>query len=241
MQKKKLHIPQEGEVVTWRQNQKLIVKAKLGARREHIPYRFDDEFYLPEREHYIGQFPVDYMPERFAKINEQEAMDLPKPFANQQLEFNLMLNGSIVQATDRTIFIRDGLDQKDQVKVMISNERLENRTGDVFESYEKSSDAIFDKKASDEYGLHCWFYTKTNSLRCYGRSSYKKSSGVLFKHMGGKGNWILAESWEPIYGGIRVQWSIDRRNLKDWKKVDAAIWRLLEIWNVSPFNIEKII
>ena len=34
--KEKLYIPQEGDLVTWKQNPQLIVKAKLGSRREHI-------------------------------------------------------------------------------------------------------------------------------------------------------------------------------------------------------------
>lgn len=46
--------------------------------------------------------------------------------------------------------------------------------------------------------------------------------------------WVGGEFWEPIYGGIHIEWHTHIQNLKHWKEVDAAIWRLLETWNVSP-------
>ena len=50
------------------------------------------------------------------------------------------------------------------------------------------------------------------------------------------GNWIFAESWEPMYGGIYVKWRIDKRNLHHWREVDAKIWQLIDNWNVSPLD-----
>lgn len=88
----KVHILREGEIVTWKQNPNLIVKAKLGPRRKHIPDQFDNEFYRPEREHYLGQFSIDYIPEKFPVITQEEANNLPMPDSNRQLEFYLTLN-----------------------------------------------------------------------------------------------------------------------------------------------------
>ncbi len=50
--------------------------------------------------------------------------------------------------------------------------------------------------------------------------------------------WV--QSWEPIYGGLHLEWKIHLTNLKHWKEVDAAIWRLLESWNASPLNSQVI-
>ncbi|MGA9697768.1 MAG: hypothetical protein WBQ67_02375, partial [Acinetobacter sp.] len=75
--------------MTWKQNLELIVKAKLGPRREHIPDQFDYEFYKPAREHYLGQFAINYVPEKFPTIMQGEANSLPMPDSNRQLQFDL--------------------------------------------------------------------------------------------------------------------------------------------------------
>lgn len=41
-------------------------------------------------------------------------------------------------------------------------------------------------------------------------------------------------SSEKIYGGITVVWIAHKKNLKRAQEIDAAIWRLLAAWNVSP-------
>lgn len=110
----KAHIPREGEIVVWKQNSQLIVKAKLGPRREHILDRFDYEFYRPAREHYLGQFPIDYVPEKFAPITQEQADSLPMPDSNRQLQFDLKLSDLDFQATDGYL-----PDHDDQVRVRI--------------------------------------------------------------------------------------------------------------------------
>lgn len=237
--REKADIPQEGEIVTWKQNNHLVVKAKLGPRRIHIPdthcKRCEAEFYQPEHEHYLGQFPIDYVPEKFPKISVVEAESLPFPYSNGQLEFDLMLNGSTVRATDRTINSDQGLDHPDQVKVRLLNTRLDGRTSDVINFRLKNKPNDFNAENSSKYGMQYWLNQSTDSLLCYGQSKHKV--GVLFKNMGGdQSNWVLAKSWEPLYGGITIDWRIDKGNLHRWKEVDAAIWRLLETWNVSPIS-----
>ena len=239
--REKADIPQEGEIVTWKQNNHLVVKAKLGPRRIHIPdthcKRCEAEFYQPEHEHYLGQFPIDYVPEKFSKISVVEAESLPFPYSNGQLEFDLMLNGSTVRATDRTIKSDQGLDHPDQVKVRLLNTRLDGRTSDVINFRLKNKPNEFNAENSSKYGMQCWRNQSTDSLRCYGQSKHKVGVGVLFKNMGrDQSNWVLAKSWEPLYGGITIEWRIDKGNLHRWKEVDAAIWRLLETWNVSPIS-----
>ncbi|MGN9712377.1 hypothetical protein ACG9WQ_003105, partial [Acinetobacter variabilis] len=113
-----------------------------------------------------------------------------------------------------------------------------NRTSDIYSLAQISDSSDFSVKEAKEwslkYGLDCWLFQKTNSLRCYGNSNYNKSLGVFFKHMGG--DWIFAESWEPMYGSIYVKWRIDKRNLHHWREVDAKIWQLIDNWNVSPLD-----
>jgi hypothetical protein len=231
-------ISQEGEVVTWKLTPELIVKARLGERRKHIPdthcFRCESEFYRPEYERYIGQFPIDYQPKKFDKLDETEAKAMPVTLMDNGIEFNLMLNGSTVQATDKSIYGEKGLDHIDQVKVMVFNQPSKYNTAQSFDVFEKSGEGIYNKQASLEYGLQCYVFSKTNGLNCFGQSDNSKVSGISFKFM--DEHWIFGEAREPIYGGIKVQWRIDSRNLKQWKQVDAAIWRLLEAWNVSPFN-----
>lgn len=234
-------IPKEGDIVTWKQNDHLIIKTKLGERRKHIVdthcKRCEAEFYQPQNEHYVGQFPIDYVPEKFPPISKKEADGLPIPYAINQLEFNLILNNSSVQATDESIYGKNGLDDKDQVKVMVFNEKLTNRTRDVINTRLSKYPNDFNLEISKKYGMQCWIFEKTSGLKCYGQSSYDKSVGVLFTHMGG--NWVSAKSWEPLYGNIVIKWRIDKRNLHRWKEVDAAIWKLLEQWNVSPIQNEN--
>lgn len=81
-QREKPMFPKEGNIETWKQNDHLVVKAKLGPRREHVDTgckRCEAEFYQPEHEQYIGQFPIDYVPEKFPKISVVEAESLPFP------------------------------------------------------------------------------------------------------------------------------------------------------------------
>lgn len=139
-QREKADIPQEGEIVTWKQNDHLVVKAKLGPRRIHIPdthcKRCETEFYQPEHEHYLGQFPIDYVPEKFPKISVVEAESLPFPYSNGQLEFDLMLNGSTVRATDKSFYSGQPLDDINQVKVFVENEgKINYTTTEVYKSF----------------------------------------------------------------------------------------------------------
>lgn len=241
VQKEKVHIPQEGEIVTWRQNQQLIIKAKLGARRTHIPDQFDREFHPPKTEHYVGQFPIDYVPEKFAKISEQEALALPKPMALQQLEFNLMLNGSTVQATDASPLGPNGIEHPDQVKVFIYNYNFKLQpqpTKNTKQSFELDFMREVDLNSKiTQYGLDCYeFKDGSGWKRCFGKSENKMVSGFEFHISPDRNTSILVRSKEPIYGGVEIQWFMNQKNIDQARDIDAAIWRLLETWNVSPFN-----
>lgn len=228
----------EGEVVTWKFNDQFILKTKLGARRTHIstgPH--DAEFYRPESEHYVGQFPVDYVPEQFAKLTKAQARQMQPVaiIAGQQLEFNLMLNGSTVQATDKIIESEHGLDHPDQVKVRINFTGSKTDTYHSYRIFEESDEAKYDKDSSSKYSLKCNIFTKTNGLLCFGKSDYPNISGVYFTFR--DKDWVVGESQESLFGGVKVEWRIESKNLKHWKEIDLAIWRLLDEWNISSLKV----
>ena len=236
-------IPKEGDVVTWMQNSSLIIRAELGQRREHIPRKIDNLIYEPEYEMFIGQFPIDYVPEPFPKLTEEERVAFEAEYAKKlhavkdmhDIEFSLMLNGAKGKVTDEGFYSSKALDDINQVKVVLKNYAVtEGKTKEKREYFIKSKKGSYDKKLSEAYGIDCYTINGDSfgKFLCYGESSNKAVSGVFFtRHADG---WVGGEFWEPIYGGIHIEWHTHIQNLKHWREVDAAIWRLLETWNVSP-------
>jgi hypothetical protein len=229
-------LPKEGDIVTWKQNPQLIIKAKLGQRREHIPSTCapcEADFYRPERELYVGQFPIDYMPEKFALISKEQAEKLPIAYNDHGLEFSLMLNGAKAEVTDHRSSNLE-LDDINQVKVQIKHLHDLDDTNFTKEGYEKhkKSPEFKHVAVTHEFGLECSLDNRSVK-QCFGASENKHISGVnifLFS----SDSHVYGSSSELIYGGIKVWWTTHPNNLKHWKNIDAAIWRLLEAWNVSP-------
>lgn len=235
------HIPQEGELVTWYMTPELVIRTRLGERREHIVGKHDAEFYRPHLESYLGQFPIDYQPERLEKISvaESNKWSADPMSIKGTLEFNLMLNGSEFKATDANINGPDGLDHVDQVKVEIQRRGIGDTWTSTADEYKrlKSSNGTYEEAFSSQYGLKCYmFFSKESDplgRECYGYSTNPQASGVSIRFMSDL--WVFAETLEPtMYGGLIVRWRIDRRNLAQWQDIDAAIWRLLEAWNIAP-------
>jgi len=67
-------IPKEGDLVTWIHSSQLVIKTKLGQRREHIVTNedYDYKLYEPAFETFVGQFPIDYVPQSFPRMTQQE-------------------------------------------------------------------------------------------------------------------------------------------------------------------------
>jgi hypothetical protein len=253
MQQDDVTLPKEGDIVTWKQTPQLIIKAKLGQRREHIPSTCtpcEADFYRPGHEHYVGQFPIDYVPEKFAPISKGEAEKVPMPYSDHQLEFSLMLNGAKGKATDASPYGGKGMDDSNQVKVFVSVYKLNManvhllggperyNTQQLFESsLMKELDATtkVSKNGLDFYG----FNDSRTGKRCFGTSLNKLVSGFHFYVSPDPKSNIYGESHEFIYGGLTLEWFTDQKNLYRTKEIDAAIWRLLEAWNVSPIQGRK--
>lgn len=224
----------EGELVTWMFNENFIVKLELGQRRAHID--IGSLFYRPEKEMYLGQFPIDYQPKKYALLTESQAKQIPfKPRDSfDGLEFGLMLNGSTVQPTDRSGMITGSLDHLDQVKVNIKETDRDSSYLTTEQNYLKYSpleNRKYDPTMSDKYGMQC--HKLEYRYQCFGESNNPKISGLVVDIWDSKPKMSVSYS-ELIYGGIELSWYVHKDNLHQWKEIDANIWRLLETWNVSP-------
>lgn len=234
-------IPLEGETVTWKitSGSELIIHTVLKERLILTKEHKKSIYYRPEQEKYLGQFAIDYVPPKLKKITAQEALALP--VKSGDLRFNLMLNGAKVQAKGYMDFIQSELDHKDQVQVILSNQPMGFNplalTKEYYVEIKNDRTKIYDPEFSKKYGLECFKNRDINQLECFGKSSNKRVSGVLFRISRNLKNKVIAYSIEPQYGAIKVEWQIDLSNLKHWKEVDANIWRLLEAWNISPTEL----
>lgn len=242
--KEKLDTPRENDLVVWKQNPQLIVKAKLDPRRKHIPDQFDYEFYRPAREHYLGQFPIEYVPEKFAPITQEQADSLPMPDSNRQLQFDLKLSNSDFQATDGYL-----TDHANQVRVRIEGLTMDMRaenldTHKIMLNYMSGGDVKLNSKFQKN-NMNC--YTRNfsdNYFYCFGESKHNNLTGVLLDIRNVQNNEkpldavaIRGNSYEPNkYGGVWIQWETDFENWDKWQEIDRAIWRLLETWNAAPLN-----
>ena len=241
MQQEKKQDPyKKGDIVTWKINDHLILKAEVGQRREHVVTRTprgEAEFYRPQYERYIGQFPIDYQPTEFDKISEVEATEMPiSKTSGGGYEFNLMLNGSWVQASDRVVESNDTLDHPDQVKVVVNNYSLGGSTKQSFEDY--SMLELDADSAETNNGVTCYRFKgeHDNQRRCFGESINPLVSGFSYYIPKSKDYPVTAESRESIYSGIKINWYADRKNLDQAQAIDAAIWRLLDTWNISSIE-----
>lgn len=241
MQQEKKQDPyKEGDIVTWKINDHLILKAEVGERRKHFVThneRVEREFYRPQYERYIGQFPIDYQPTEFDKISEVEATEMPiSKTSGGGYEFNLMLNGSWIQASDRVVESNDTLDYPDQVKVVVNNYSLGGSTKQSFEDY--SMLELDADSAETNNGVTCYRFKgeHDNQRRCFGESINPLVSGFSYYIPKSKDYPVTAESRESIYSGIKINWYVDRKNLDQAQAIDAAIWRLLDTWNISSIE-----
>jgi hypothetical protein len=262
MQKEDAAIPKEGDIVTWRGNQLLIIKAVLGQRRLHTEKNL---FYPLVEEQFIGQFPIDYVPKPFPKLTEKEAIALEatekerlkeydQPMHND-IVFNLMLNGSTAIPTDQNP-TGGKVDHPDQVKVKITRYSLyyadlAYKRSELTKYYERDlrmqrdyqlavmkQDLEINTKVT-KAGLDCYEYKsslpKNNPQReCFAHSDTPLSTDYHFT--------VLADGARRdiqvnrYTAGYMLVWYTDKKNIYRAKEIDAAIWRLLDAWNVSPFN-----
>ncbi|WP_276669202.1 hypothetical protein [Thalassolituus oleivorans] len=253
MQEKEVVIPMEGDVVTWRFSPDLITRARLGQRRKHVVIHpeIDNLFYEPEYERFLGQFPIDYIPEQFPAFTVEEAAFFLKQYGEKKharkslhpIEFNLMLDGDVSEATDRW----GELDSQNQIKIYLVYNRLKvalilAESNVVNKSY--NSQDFFENELVDELnlsskekinGLDCYLFKDgRGGKRCFGYSRNSSASGFYFYVPVNPESSVLVYSQQTIYGGIEIQWFVSQSNMYRAIEIDAEIWRLLDVWNISP-------
>ena len=247
-------IPQEGDVATWRAA-KLIVRAELGQRRTHVVKneKYDSRLYAPAFEKFIGQFPIDYVPEPFPRLTQQEFdtfVNTKKPrhfYKRYFIEFYLMLNGATSEATDNMGYKNESMDDPNQVRVIVKSgykRGPRTTTGGVRREALNSRERfeidflprldISTKKT--EYGMDC--YVSGRSKTCFGESEHPLVSGFFFTKSVYPERNIRIQYQEFIYGGIKAEAFTDRKNFRHIKEIDTAIWRLLDAWNVAPLPVD---
>lgn len=227
----------QGELVTWKINDKLIIKGRIGQRRKHIVGEFDAEFYHPNTEQFMGQFAIDYLPKKFDPISKSEATALQQNNTGDPFEFYLMLNGSWVEPTDESINAPKALDHEDQVKIQVKRVydlQLKHNTKEFFEN-ELMKDVDV-SSAHELYGMKCYFYLKTQDesesrKRCFANSHNPIISGYSVMTFS---NEVVVDYQELAYGGIQIRYIISSKNLDKVPQIDQAIWRLISIWNTAP-------
>ncbi|MDI1309965.1 MAG: hypothetical protein PSV17_11120 [Methylotenera sp.] len=254
--------PKEGETVMWRGNQLLVIKAVLGQRRLHTEPNLG---YPIEQEGFIGQFPIDYVPKRFPKLSEKDAVAFDAAeekrlkkydYSGQKdIEFNLMLNGSTVIPTYDSPIASMKMDHPDQIKVFISRHHLNiadsnYKRSELARSYkrdlqmERNYDLDLMKgldmnKKVSKAGVDCYEYIERPYQEGPMRQCFVHSDTPLapdyhfYVPPEGLRNDIQVNRYAA---GYRLYWYADQKQIYRAKEIDAAIWRLLDAWNVSPIN-----
>lgn len=245
MEGKKQDIYKIGETVTWKFNDGLIIKAEVGARRVHILdtqcEKCEREFYRPELQHYLGQFPINYNPTNYQELNQIEAKKMPQALTDgRRLEFNLMLNGSTVQATDKGVDGDYTLDHPDQIKVVIKSlgASTKKNTKDFFDS-ELIEKINLHSKQTLRSGLYCYELKDSSAGKiCFGHSKNNSISGFYFYVSPDQKLQINVHSEEFVFGGLSIDWIIDQKHIDKVQLVDENIWRLIKNWNISPIKVK---
>lgn len=239
MKKEKKDPYKQGDLVTWKFNEELIIKTELGQRRIHIKdkdQRIENTFYRPHLEHYVGQFPIDYQPKKYATLSKQEAQQIEpyKRDVDNWLEFDLMLNGSWVEPTDISIHSPKALDHEDQVKVRVNVAHKEDLISNTKDFFDYRFENYLDKNSKQEYyNMSCFNLLSGHGKECFGISSNQNISGykvLIFDNS----NISVDYHNEPYYGGVSIRYVVNPKNFDKIPNIDQAIWRMLNAWNVSP-------
>ena len=92
----------------------------------------------------------------------------------------------------------------------------------------------------DMYGLRCYRgRILTDRLACYGeRDAAAHEDILLYVPVAAPPPEGLATMkanyFSRRYGGVRIAWRAQARNLPHWQDIDAQIWKFIDAWNVAP-------
>ena len=230
-----------GEVVTWRISDDLVVKGKLGTRRRHIPLSPQGEaaLYVPTEWRYMGQFPIDYVPERYPLITAEEARRAMEP--GRPLEFDLMLNGSWVVPTDAPYSPQaasSAIDHPDQVRV-----QYDGKADGYIESittFRYAGNAISEEHSFEKIGLTCKIFEDRydgklgsfNPTHCYHASEDLEKRVAAFSIYNGLREMRVIFFRTRQGRTERVTIDMSKANIAQWKLIETKVWDLIDRWNV---------
>ncbi len=91
------------------------------------------------------------------------------------------------------------------------------------------------------HGLKCYRgRILTDRLACYGERDARAPGDILLwvplssEPTAGTFPMIKANYFSRRYGGVRIAWRTQARNLPHWHDIDAQIWKFIDAWNVAP-------
>jgi len=101
-------------------------------------------------------------------------------------------------------------------------------------------DQLDPRNTQDMYGLRCYRgRILTDRLACYGvRDAAAHEDILLYVPVDAPTPdnlaTIKANYFSRRYGGVRIAWRAQARNLPYWHDIDAQIWKFIDAWNVAP-------
>jgi hypothetical protein len=89
------------------------------------------------------------------------------------------------------------------------------------------------KPFQDQYGLSCYrSRVFTDRITCYGQRHPPGGEGIMLT-VGLSVPEMQARYFSKRYGGVRIAWRTDAKNLPSWREIDAQIWKFIDDWNVA--------
>lgn len=236
--------------MTWKLNNNFIISTNLAERRVHVPDtqcpRCEADFYRPKYIYYLGQFPIDYQPKSMPKMSESMAKSttiLPNTFPHG-IEFYLLLNNAKVPATDGYKLKRNNPDSPDQVIVQVTPlqvTQFTENTKQEFDRYVKAGNSqggiVKPVTINDMQCYTTTYHDGSGSTECLGQSKNKFISGFSVYNSLDANEPLKGKSQELAFGGLKVEWFTDKKNINQAQQIDEAIWQLLTAWNVAPKEI----
>lgn len=228
-------ISKQGDLVVWGISSDLILKTVVGDKTNIAKGTILSSPFL-------GQFPINFIP----KIKSLKENDTIENVADREnpMQFNLILNNA------KNIEINNFYDtsHKNQVKVLVENFSTADpiylrykKTPREWINYFTSQEVIKDEDLSKKFDLECYSLKNLKAhisrfYHCIGNASdpYHSEFLMIIAKQHERNNQIVVttEVETPLYPNISIKWTMPYESLKDWKKVDKNIWRLLKAWNV---------
>jgi hypothetical protein len=89
------------------------------------------------------------------------------------------------------------------------------------------------KPFQDRYGLRCYRSQRfTDRITCYGQRDPVGGEDIMLT-LGVSVPEVQARYFSKRYGGVRIAWRTDAKNLPRWREIDAQIRKFIEDWNVA--------